>query len=1009
METVKEEAAVPRVDSLSSEQVAHFQNVFNLFDTDGGGSIDILELKLAVKHIGCNADEAESMFLTMDENSDGVVDFSEFLKVMAFSVQKSATNSTNGSSGAQGEGPNASSTASLRDMRGAVQAFRTFRVNSTREYRQEGDRSMYTSAALKKRKRIRSNPAVVGWLSRFWTKVTSSDESAITPGLKDEERTIHRETYTDFQVKMCKILFDEEDFDVREATEAAEEEWEREMGRELPKGRKATFMGKERFFESLFETIDVWTETCDLKEYVDTLGHVYQNLTYLWEGDDVGERGKMRTLEDIRSIHATKYNDKETGLAPPSYTAGPPAAREPPGTPSGRLAAIDVNDDQPSEEARSAVDEIVSELAEREKESIEGWAVDTDGNDIHRKTPANVTTYATTVSNSSSRIRMEIPFAHVVEKVPIMSVAPELGKRQPVPVLNREPDVPVRYLERTEKLAAARASVAAELNASGESIGSLAESAPTGNEAVQRAFLRAQKNGVPMPRLNMRCQIWGCADPRPLTTQLGDPAKRWRAPDEIATADPASSNVPGGDKSHNTNDDASTLRRHSDVLKSLLGTQINRGIGLAPMEQFYGLSGDAFSSKVSAPATHQGDDGSPPEVEDLLAWAANLPDSSAGSDDEQNSVEHIAARIEDTSISSHTARTPAAAPADDTALASATQADLEQVRHRITAAAYSLGGTNLSALCRQMDANHDGLLELGDFHRLVRRVLHLSWNELTGEQVDCVFALIDGNCSGTIGFDELADFLSAGSGWGGYESVEQWLSIAADDEQPDPSEVWPREAADEETQMSPPLSWISASGPPSLSNYSFAADADGVASLPTLSYHADFEASVGMLSKAGSLVSRCSGIKSVVEPELGIDQLSYDGESPSMCAHTVLSAREDWMRKCPPKDKYVYPPVEVVLKDAKAAAIVYDPRNRTNANFLVDDHQVSTHQTWHRIVPKQPSKRLQLSSRHLNSPRNGNGARIPGVKKVAVLSAYALPLQPPTRNSPVHKEVKFSV
>ena len=47
---------------LTSEQVEHFRTVFSMFDEDGGGSIDVTELKMAVSHLGCDADEAESLF-----------------------------------------------------------------------------------------------------------------------------------------------------------------------------------------------------------------------------------------------------------------------------------------------------------------------------------------------------------------------------------------------------------------------------------------------------------------------------------------------------------------------------------------------------------------------------------------------------------------------------------------------------------------------------------------------------------------------------------------------------------------------------------------------------------------------------------------------------------------------------------------------------------------------------------------------------------------------------------
>merc|ERR1712022_81820 len=55
---------------LTQDQVEEIKEAFDLFDTDGSGSIDVNELKVAMKALG------------MDADGDGTIDFDEFLAMM---------------------------------------------------------------------------------------------------------------------------------------------------------------------------------------------------------------------------------------------------------------------------------------------------------------------------------------------------------------------------------------------------------------------------------------------------------------------------------------------------------------------------------------------------------------------------------------------------------------------------------------------------------------------------------------------------------------------------------------------------------------------------------------------------------------------------------------------------------------------------------------------------------------------------------------------------------------
>ena len=56
---------------LTEEQKQEIKEAFDLFDTDGSGSIDVNELKVAMKALGMDAKSEEIRKLINDIDSDG--------------------------------------------------------------------------------------------------------------------------------------------------------------------------------------------------------------------------------------------------------------------------------------------------------------------------------------------------------------------------------------------------------------------------------------------------------------------------------------------------------------------------------------------------------------------------------------------------------------------------------------------------------------------------------------------------------------------------------------------------------------------------------------------------------------------------------------------------------------------------------------------------------------------------------------------------------------------------
>ena len=69
---------------LSEDQRTEIKEAFDLFDTDGSGTIDQKELKVAMRALGFEPKKEEIMKMIRDADQDnsGVIDFPEFLDMM---------------------------------------------------------------------------------------------------------------------------------------------------------------------------------------------------------------------------------------------------------------------------------------------------------------------------------------------------------------------------------------------------------------------------------------------------------------------------------------------------------------------------------------------------------------------------------------------------------------------------------------------------------------------------------------------------------------------------------------------------------------------------------------------------------------------------------------------------------------------------------------------------------------------------------------------------------------
>ena len=66
-------------------------------------------------------------------------------------------------------------------------------------------------------------------------------------------------------------------------------------------------------------------------------------------------------------------------------------------------------------------------------------------------------------------------------------------------------------------------------------------------------------------------------------------------------------------------------------------------------------------------------------------------------------------------------------------------AELEQVRHRLRAAAYTNRGVDMESLFRKsFDLDHNGLIDVDEFSGIVRRVLKIPISDISDTHIDAV-------------------------------------------------------------------------------------------------------------------------------------------------------------------------------------------------------------------------------------------------------------------------------
>ncbi len=78
---------------LTEEQIAEFRDAFSVFDENGDGTINAKELGIVLRSLGQNPTEKElqEVINSVDDDKNGLLDFSEFLHLMSDKLKVNQT------------------------------------------------------------------------------------------------------------------------------------------------------------------------------------------------------------------------------------------------------------------------------------------------------------------------------------------------------------------------------------------------------------------------------------------------------------------------------------------------------------------------------------------------------------------------------------------------------------------------------------------------------------------------------------------------------------------------------------------------------------------------------------------------------------------------------------------------------------------------------------------------------------------------------------------------------
>ncbi|DAZ95111.1 TPA: hypothetical protein N0F65_009742, partial [Lagenidium giganteum] len=160
-------------------------------------------------------------------------------------------------------------------------------VHEDVEYRKQGNLDLYSEDNLKKRVAMQENTYMIALTQRLW-------QTAIKGG---SQKLCYPE-YEAFMLRLHRLILPE--FDYNGSKRLIQDDWTRDTD-----GRDHL---DYRFFHfSMFELVDLWTDTVDSEDYISLLYCIMHSLMY-----EFNDKYQLRSLEDIAPVDVLKASKNVT-------------------------------------------------------------------------------------------------------------------------------------------------------------------------------------------------------------------------------------------------------------------------------------------------------------------------------------------------------------------------------------------------------------------------------------------------------------------------------------------------------------------------------------------------------------------------------------------------------------------------------------------------------------------------------------------------------------------------
>ncbi|KAL7687958.1 hypothetical protein Plhal304r1_c020g0070821 [Plasmopara halstedii] len=144
-------------------------------------------------------------------------------------------------------------------------------------YRYQGNLDHYTEDNLAKRLSLQQHPHMIALTQRLWSCALRNGETRLT--------------FADYETYMlCLHRLVLPDFDIEASKDLILDDWKRDCGEQ-------DYLDYSYFHLSMFELVDLWTDTVDPEDYISLLYCITHCLTYL-----LNERHFLKALRDVSTV-----------------------------------------------------------------------------------------------------------------------------------------------------------------------------------------------------------------------------------------------------------------------------------------------------------------------------------------------------------------------------------------------------------------------------------------------------------------------------------------------------------------------------------------------------------------------------------------------------------------------------------------------------------------------------------------------------------------------------------